>query len=345
MIIQEISRKAIGALVLIALFQGSVAIAQVDYRRPYQRAADEYLALLMKGSPDDLERAADDARKASATIPDGQPKLAAFYGGVAGCVFQLCAHRLTDEDWKARRQKIEEWRNRRSDSVTAEVSMAMNTLQYGWYVRGTGGAHNISEERWKLFNERVETARQELEKLGAVAKRDPGWFDAMLLVALSQGWPRERFDALYETAARQHPSYIPIHFIGVAYHSERWHGSQQQMQEFIERATAHSRAQLGEMVYARLHWAMANARMFQGGQADWPRMKRGFERLIKDYPDPWNLNNYARFACLANDWPTVSQQLAAIGDNVIINAWFRRLEFYTHCQTRANEASKSALTN
>jgi hypothetical protein len=42
--------------------------------------------------------------------------------------------------------------------------------------------------------------------------------------------------------------------------------------------------------------------------------------MIDDFPDPWNINNYARFACMARDWATVEQLAGRIGDKPVAMA-------------------------
>lgn len=61
--------------------------------------------------------------------------------------------------------------------------------------------------------------------------------------------------------------------------------------------------------------------MFEKRQVDWRRMKAGFARIAKDYPDPWNLNNFAFFSCVAGDVDTLAKVLDQIGDSTIVVAW------------------------
>jgi len=323
---------------VVCLFAGGLALAQFDSPRPFQRVSDEYLALLMKGSYDELERAASNARKSGATISDGQSVLAALYGGTAGCVMSGCENRLTDDLWKVRGQKLADWRKRYPDSVTAKVALGKFPLQYGWFARGGGSSGTVSDEGSALFRERLGKAHADLEGLDAAAKHDPGWFEAMLSVARLEGWPKARFDALYEEAVREHPLYLQIHFEGATYYSPQWHGSWPELRSFVERAVGHTRDQLGETLYARLNWGPSTTQMFIEGQVDWPRMRSGFERMMRDYSDPWNTNNYAKFACQAQDWPTVSKLMVLIDGKPLAEAWFRDLQTYESCRMQADQA-------
>jgi hypothetical protein len=58
-----------------------------------------------------------------------------------------------------------------------------------------------------------------------------------------------------------------------------------------------------DALYARMLWWAAEAhygdRLFALLPVDWPTFARSFDALLEQYPDDWNRNNYARFACLA----------------------------------------------
>jgi hypothetical protein len=85
-------------------------------------------------------------------------------------------------------------------------------------------------------------------------------------------------------------------------------------------------------MYARLNWATMDFSMFKNGQADWPRMKAGFEQMMKEYPDAWNTNNFAKFACIAKDHETLSALIPKIGDAPIAEAWEDNVNIYRGCQ-------------
>jgi len=81
--------------------------------------------------------------------------------------------------------------------------------------------------------------------------------------------------------------------------------------------------------------------MFVNGQADWSRMQAGFERMVADNPDDsWNLNNYAKFACLARDRKTLSSILTRIGLQKDTSAWEGVApDFYEVCSAFAMQSS------
>jgi hypothetical protein len=304
------------------------AAAQSTSPRPLQRATDDHLGLLMSRAYDRLDQAADEARAKDLALSDGQPLLAAIYAGVVGCG---CGNQLNDELWQVRKQRLEEWAKRKPESTTARLALAGFPVKYAWMARGGGYANTVSPEGWELFRARLEEGRKSLLAVNGKARQDAGWYDMMLDVALSQGWPREKYDALFSEAVEKYPYYTPLYFSRMNFYSKRWYGSVEESQRVADEAVARTRGRWGEILYARLNWAMSDDMMFATGRTDWPRMKSGFEQLVKDYPDPWNIQNFAKFACVASDVKTLQTLLPKISGGPIVAAWDNNPQRYQHC--------------
>lgn len=307
------------------------ASAQSINPRPLQRAMDEHLALLMGKAYDKLDQAADEARARNLPLSDGQPLLTAIYGGTVGCG---CGNQLNDELWQIRKQRLEEWSKRKPQSLTARVSLAAFPVKYAWMARGGGYSHTVSPQGWKLFGERIEEGRKSLEALDPKAKDDAGWYEYMLEVALSQGWPPDKFDALFLKAVERHPYYLPFYFTRMSFYSPRWYGSDKEAKRVVEDAVSRTKSRMGETLYARLYWSMQDPEMFKTGRVDWSRMKSGFEHMVKDYPDRWNINNFAKFSCMAADHSTFISLLPKIG-GLIAQAWDDDLSSFARCRIAA----------
>jgi hypothetical protein len=330
----KIAQRA--TLLLAFTLYAATSWGQFTNPRPMVRAADEYFALLLKSDFSKLERTAEEARAKDLRISDGQPVLAALYEGTAGCA---CANSLTDELWQTRRTRLEAWRDQFPRSITARVALAAFPVYYGWFARGNNYARSVSPDNWKMFGERVEAGRVALDALDTSAKQDEGWYAAMISVALAQHWPSQRFDTLYEEGARKHPAYLPIHFNAANYYAPQWYGSQQAYSRFVDRAVQLVGSQLGTQLYARMNWSQGTDTMFQDSTADWKRMKNGFEQIIQGYPDPWNLNNFARFACIAHDWSTMNALAEKIGEAPVAMAWYDDSRIYFGCRTMARKST------
>ena len=78
-------------------------------------------------------------------------------------------------------------------------------------------------------------------------------------------------------------------------------------------------------MYARIYWFASQREfdndLFRGSKAMWPKMKAGFDDVIRRYPDAWNLNHYAKFACLAGDRSKTREVLAKLPGEPIASAW------------------------
>lgn len=322
------------ALAAVASFH-ACAYDALDYSRPINRMADEVGGVLERHDFAKLEKLAQKFRENNVTLSDGQPAVAGFYAGVSKCIELSCGdERLPIENWVRHRALLDEWNAAYPNSATAKLALAIYMKEYAWYARNVGMSDTVSKMQWAIFNARIENSRVLLKAMEAEGKKEPAWYDAMLSIGKMQRWPRDTMDRLYAEGIRAFPDYLPLYFERASYFSPKWGGSLDSFHAFVEDSVAITSRQLGETMYARLNWSEYDPEMFQNGQTNWGRMRAGFERITKDYPDPWNINNYAKFACLAGDVPTLRQQLNRMGGMVIVKAWWR-VEYYESCERLA----------
>jgi len=313
----------------------STALAQSP--RPMERESARYRQMLLDGKFDEIERAAEDARKTGAAISDGQPRLAAIYAGLSSdCVNGGCRI-VPPEGWPRLEGKLAEWRRKSPASVTAEIASAAILISEAWYIRGGGYAGTVAPDAMQGFKSGIAKAATRFESMSPQSKSDPGWYAGMLDIGLASGMPAQRFYTLYTEAVGKYPTYLPIYFTASAYIAPRWNGSPEQFRTFVEYAVNATRAKLGDTLYARLNWSLWTNSMFMDGQTDWPRMKAGFERMTADYPDAWNINNYARFACQAGDFPALLEIDKKINGKPIAAAWMGEPAIYQQCMLGAKD--------
>ena len=277
-----------------------------------------------------LDEMAEEFKDKNSLAADGQPKLMGFYAGVSKSSAACNGVQGTEEEWSADRRLLLDWSKASPKSVSAKLALALFEISYGWNARGSGYASTVTDEGWKLFRQRIATARSMLEKLEPSAGNDPQWFEGMLSIALAQGWEREQFDTMYRRAIGKFPYYYAYYFTKGSFYSAKWHGSQVEFKRFVEESVQSTEKNIGQSMYARLNWSAQSRSMFQDGQTDWPRMKLGFEAIIKDFPDSWNRNNFAKFACRAGDQQTLLEQLEFVGNKVAISAW-GSMEYFQNC--------------
>lgn len=321
-------------LAILIIFSTTSTFASDDSRRPFNAARDQFWSMLVNEKYKQLDEESDLAREKLTTVADGQPKLATFYAGVSGCLTSGCRNALSQADWRMRLEKLKAWIASNPNSNTARIALATYNLEYGWAVRGQGPGYTVNSQALDIFREYVERARVELIKLEIIGNNDPGWYTSMLRVARSQGWSRKDFNALYSEAVSKFPQYIPLYFEMATYLAPRWYGSISELRSYINDVTKQTYSIMGDTLYARLNWLMSTGKMFQNGQASWGRMKKGFERIIKDYPHPWNINNYAKFACLAGDTATFARLNKTINGDPILAAFWGLRKNYDICVSR-----------
>lgn len=311
-----------------------------DDLRPLDALGEQSKALLLDRQFKTLDKMAEDFRAKNALASDGQPKLMGFYAGISKAN-SLCRGSTDNEAiWATHRALLIDWSKASPKSVVPKLALAKFESAYGWKARGGGYASTVTEEGWKLFGERTARAQAMLEKLESSAKDDPEWYATTLDVALEKGWNNERFDALYARAVKKFPYYLSYYFTKGAYYSAKWRGSQEKFKAFVEEVVAATEPKLGQTMYARLNWSAQTNAMFRNGQADWKRMKIGFEDMLKDYPDAWNRNHYGRFACLAGDFETSRRQIDLVGKKIIMSAWEDDEVFFNACNTVITQDGK-----
>ena len=329
------------ALVLLALCApfAHASCAGGDDLRPLDAIAEQSKALLMKRDFVTLEKMAGEFRANNTLASDGQPKLMGLYAGISKAN-SLCRGSTDSEaQWATHRALLVDWSKAVPKSAVPKLALAKFESAYGWKARGGGYASTVTPDGWKLFGERTARAQAMLEKLETLAKDDPEWYATMLDVALEKGWDAERFDALYDKAVKKFPYYLSYYFTKGAYYSAKWRGSQEKFKAYVEEVVTQTEPKLGQTMYARLNWSAQTDAMFRNGQADWKRMKIGFEDMVKDYPDAWNRNHYGRFACMAGDRETARRQIDLVGKKIIMSAWEDEV-FFNACNTVITQDGK-----
>lgn len=312
-------------LVALLLILVSVAANASEPARPMEREALKVREALLQGKFAEIEALEQRSRDLGITTSDGQPLRAAFFMGL-GCPCSSMTRERKLEYLATARKRVAEWRKVYPKSLTALYAEAAIEREHGWAYRGQGYARDVPADAWPIFKESIAAASRIIAGLPETAKDDPEWYRTRLNLMREQLLPREEYEKLLDEGLKRHPRYLPIYFEGATFHSPRWGGSAAALSDFIDRAVA----QLGEAMYARLHWSGWSLEMFEEGKTDWKRMKKGFERIVADHPDAWNLNHFANFACMAKDPVTTGEVMKRI-EGIILDAW-SEMNFYVACK-------------
>lgn len=229
--------------------------------------------------------------------------------------------------WDTVRAKLESWQAKSPRSDQAWLALAAYDINRASFYRGGGYGSSVLEEAWPLFGKYMDDARAVLTAHHDIARRNPLWFQEMLIV--ERGRPADgEIARTVDELLRDGQSYTPAYQqVGVSL-LPRWGGSNEMLERFARKAAKVNEEGAG--AYARIYWVLQeDQNLFQQTGANWPLMKRGLEQIARRYPDPLNLNAEALFACEAGDAATYRALVRKLGDDMDhANPYLRRF----HCE-------------
>jgi len=272
-----------------------------------------------------LERISRKYREERSRTSSGLWNLTLFYAGFEVAVENLTDGRDPDTSFAPVEERTQAWIQEFPDSPTAHIAHSLVLMKRAWAYRGGGYASTVKPESWAPFKQYIAKARTYLKSSKAVASVDPRWYETMLIVARAENWDGSEFDALLKEALEIEPLFYQTYFSALEYHLPKWHGNIREIEDFAQEAVNWTRGKEGLGMYARVYWYASQSQfkndIFNNSLVDWPQMKQGFEDIVSHYPDAWNFNNYARFACLAGDKPKTMELLKRIEPSVVPEAW------------------------
>jgi hypothetical protein len=308
----------------VAAFVSVHATAASDHE---ERAAvvDRARELFLAKDFAELEKTANAYRSEKSRMPSGVWKLTSFYWGIA----QALPKQKEDSDFEAlfeaAEKAAETWQQRFPQSPTPHIVKSVVLLAHAWAIRGDGYVSTVAPESWKPFKHYLALAADNLVRHKGVASVDPTWYQTMVEIARAQNWERDRLEQLLDEAVDREPLYYQTYFEALYFLTPRWHGSIDDIDALVALAVRRTAQYEGEALYARMYWYASQvefgSNLFRESLASWPRMKAGFEDLMKRYPDTWNLENYIRFACLARDRETALGLLKRPYARYLPQAW------------------------
>ncbi len=272
-----------------------------------------------------LERDSTKYRTKKSRTSSGLWMLTLFYAGIEDAIESQTLDQDPDTVFEAIDERTRRWIQEFPDSPTAHITQGIALIHRGWAYRGRGYAPSVKPESRDQYKQYIARARASLESSKTVASTDPRWYDAMFTIARAQNWERREFDALLNEALEREPLFYQTYFSALQYLLPKWHGDIREIEAFAQDAVRWTRKEEGLGMYARIYWNASQSQfkndLFNNSLVDWPQMKQGFEDVISRYPDAWNLNNFARFACLARDKPKTLVLLKRIEPMVVREAW------------------------
>lgn len=261
------------------------------------------------------------------------------------CAAEPCP-RVNDAHWLAQQQKAKGWLEQQPQSALAAMVLARAYSKQAWAYRGGGYANSVREEDMKRFLELNHQALRTLFANAEAGRKDPNWWGELLTYAQYGQTSRQDYAKLAQDAIAAFPKNHDIYFTVSQSLLPQWGGSYPAIASLAAQAVENTKAEEGQTFYARIYWNVYGSLTSQGAavftrpDVDWPRIRAGFEDLVKRYPDNFNLNSYARLACVgAQDKKTTASVIERIGQDVVPDAWGSRSEF-VRCKSWSQDDTK-----
>ncbi len=244
---------------------------------------------------------------------------------------------------------LNDWIKKYPKSQTARAALVEAWTTYAWKARGGGYANTVTDDGWKVFRERLKKAAIVVD--AARGMHAPTLYAAEETLALGESREKPAFNKVFDEAVKYNPDYMEIYFRKMYYLLPRWFGTKGECESFLNRTADKMGGDKGDIFYARLVYRFYRSGLegedgedtFKNTKLSWKRTKKGFELLLKEYPNSVAVQSgYARIATAAGDEEAAKAMFAKIGNRCCKGIW-TRAEFIKAKQQA--DSHKAGATN
>lgn len=236
-------------------------------------------------------------------------------------------------DYEGRLKVVGQWMAAKPQSAIAPAVYGQLMACYAWQARGSGWSDSVSAEGWRLFGQRLATARKVLETSHSKGiKRTKGWYEAMQTIALGQSWERKEYDLLFADATTDYPKHSPFYFHKAYWLLPRWHGDEGEWLAFISKTADKIGGDEGDLLYARSMWYIGGIGEEEIAQSSMPRIISGFNalnRIFRARPDATiaSKSAIAELALMKGDKKLARNLFDEMGNKVSMYVWSSKHTF------------------
>jgi tetratricopeptide (TPR) repeat protein len=228
------------------------------------------------------------------------------------------------EKWLA---NFEAWLQSKPSSHFANTAIGIFYVNYAWHARGAGYANTITNEGYRLFQERLTKAQDYLEKAYLVDPSDPMAPRWLIKVALGLGSEYAEMEKQFQRALQADRTEFTAYYAKLNYLMPKWHGSEEEMLSFARDTAKNAPADsLAPLVLAQAHWEMyyhsENKKMYFKQPEVWREVKAVYTTVGQRFPKSKERHNwFALTAYLAGDFDTARQEMAKIQNDWSESVW------------------------
>lgn len=251
---------------------------------------------------------------------DGIPSVTKFDFGVSG-FFSRDA--FSPDHSKLVDRLLKTWPNQPSPHL---IKAAWH-LASAWEARGSDTSNAVSKPAMERYLHHSAQARKVLNAAPAAARDFPLWYTLKLTSWLDGAFTAADVMKTLTEATEKFPGNPSFYFNTLTLIMPQYYGSYPQAGAFVNWALERPLPDSKNEIYARLAWSFSAhgndpVREFKAAGIQWPKVRLGFDEMMKRYPDSlWNLNNYAYLACRMNDRATFLRLKESVRVNMVPNAW------------------------
>jgi hypothetical protein len=170
-------------------------------------------------------------------------------------------------------------------------------VSYAWHARGNGYANDVKEQDWKTFAKRLQQSTQVLVEAKRLQEKCPVLWSSLQRVALGLQAERAQFDGIFEEAIQAFPDYVFFYNTRAVYLLPRWYGAAGELEKDLQKQADRVGGEAGDKLYARVVWSIHNyggsLNVYDDNNFSWERTERGFDAILKEFPDSVAASNEA----------------------------------------------------
>jgi hypothetical protein len=232
----------------------------------------------------------------------------------------------SEQKYVARLEFFHQWVSAQPKSITARIALANGYTCYAWHARGHGFASTVTQTGEQLFEERLKQAAGALKEAKQLEAKCPVWWVTAQYVALGLGWPLSIYNRIFDEAVAFEPNYTLFYYNKVNFLLPRWYGREGDWQRFASGAADILGGEAGDILYARIGWRIHKNAYYKSFMQDagysWPRMEKGMEAIVKNYPDSLSAaSELAYLSYRAGDRTVAKPLFERIGNKVDSDVW------------------------
>jgi len=210
-----------------------------------------------------------------------------------------------------------------SGSVVGPSLQGAFYASYAWNARGGGYADTVTNEGWRLMNERLAKASEILENAAINHPNEKMIAEIMLRVELGQGKGRERMEKWFHVAVDSDPDDLKAYEMKLYYLLPRWYGSDEEVWNFCVEClkTQNWGGNVPMVIVSGLEYMHPDASnsQFYADPKIWGLLEPLFQTYLQHYPQSMIYRSrFAKYAAQGGHWGTAKQQFTILG-----NEWDR----------------------